>query len=387
VFLGVGMAACGPNASKSQGTSSNQAAGDVAAPVDNTPAAPLRDGERFERLAMPRAYTPVAPPGGPHQYQCFLEQPHLEQDAYVTGSQFLPQNAKVVHHAILFRIPAGSVADAQKLDAKDPGDGWTCFGGTGIRGGGTPGQQTRSGEAWIAAWAPGAKETLLADHLGYQMPAGSQIIMQIHYNLLATDGKPQPDRSGVRLRLADGSKKLTALQTALVPAPVELPCPRGVTGKLCDRQKSVNDVFSRFGPRAGATVAGLNFICNGGRDPKPGPKQHCDIPIREAGTVYAVAGHMHLLGRTIKVELNPGTSRARVLLDNRNYNFDDQSARSLAKPVTIKPGDTFRVTCTHDASLRQKLPELSQLPPRYVVWGDGSSDEMCLGVVVWAPSA
>jgi hypothetical protein len=27
------------------------------------------------------------------------------------------------------------------------------------------------------------------------------------------------------------------------------------------------------------------------------------------------------------------------------------------------------------------LPQLSGLPPRYVVWGDGSSDEMCLGLL------
>ena len=29
----------------------------------------------------------------------------------------------------------------------------------------------------------------------------------------------------------------------------------------------------------------------------------------------------------------------------------------------------------------QLLPQLSKLPPRYVVWGDGTSDEMCLGLL------
>lgn len=51
----------------------------------------------------------------------------------------------------------------------------------------------------------------------------------------------------------------------------------------------------------------------------------------------------------------------------------------LSTPVDFKRGDTLRVTCTHDATLRQKLPQLSKFPPRYVVWGDGSSDEMCAG--------
>jgi len=53
----------------------------------------------------------------------------------------------------------------------------------------------------------------------------------------------------------------------------------------------------------------------------------------------------------------------------------------LPTPVDVNPGDTVRVTCTHDATLRQKLPELNKLPPRYVVWGDGTSDEMCLGLL------
>jgi hypothetical protein len=50
----------------------------------------------------------------------------------------------------------------------------------------------------------------------------------------------------------------------------------------------------------------------------------------------------------------------------------------------VRPGDTYRVTCTHDATLRRKLPELRPLKPRYVVWGEGTSDEMCLGVVIWS---
>jgi protein involved in polysaccharide export with SLBB domain len=53
----------------------------------------------------------------------------------------------------------------------------------------------------------------------------------------------------------------------------------------------------------------------------------------------------------------------------------------MPSPVDVNPGDTVRVTCTHDATLRQKLPQLSKLPPRYVVWGDGTSDEMCLGLL------
>jgi hypothetical protein len=133
------------------------------------------------------------------------------------------------------------------------------------------------------------------------------------------------------------------------------------------------------------TVNQLNQWCNGGAAPKSGTTQSCDQPIEQGGTVHMAAGHMHLLGRAIKVELNPGTSKAQTLLDVPEYNFDNQALLPLAKPVKIAKGDTVRVTCTHDATLRKQLPQLQKLPPRYVVWGEGTSDEMCLGILVVAP--
>ena len=49
----------------------------------------------------------------------------------------------------------------------------------------------------------------------------------------------------------------------------------------------------------------------------------------------------------------------------------------------MRPGDTLRVTCTHDAALRSLIPELAGEQPRYVTWGEGTSDEMCLGIVLY----
>jgi hypothetical protein len=81
------------------------------------------------------------------------------------------------------------------------------------------------------------------------------------------------------------------------------------------------------------------------------------------------------------VELNPGTPGARMLLNQPAFNFDDQSGLVFPQPVRLNKGDTLRVTCTHDASVRSRVPQLKQLPPRYVVWGDGTSDEMCLATL------
>ena len=121
--------------------------------------------------------------------------------------------------------------------------------------------------------------------------------------------------------------------------------------------------------------------------PVAGNTQHCDHHIPQPALLHAIMPHMHLLGRSITVELNPGTAGARTLLDQPMFNFDDQSNQVLAQPVQLKAGDTIRVTCTHDAAVRSQLPELKPLKPRYVVWGDGTSDEMCLAILTSTPRA
>ena len=71
---------------------------------------------------------------------------------------------------------------------------------------------------------------------------------------------------------------------------------------------------------------------------------------------------------------NEGHSRAPTLLDITLWDFDDQSARPLDTPVELEPGDTITVTCHHDATLRDQLPSLQDVPDRYVVWGEGTTD-------------
>src|SRR5262245_19456378 len=161
-------------------------------PVPPSPA-PLRAGERFVTLAMPQAYAPAAPSGGNDEYRCFLVDPGLTATAYLTGSQFLQDNVDLVHHAIFFRIPPADVDKARAVDARTRGEGWRCFGDAGIGG----------DDVWVAQWAPGTNEVLLRSGLGYELPPGSQLVMQVHYNLLASGGKAGgSDRSSIRLRLA-----------------------------------------------------------------------------------------------------------------------------------------------------------------------------------------
>ena len=109
--------------------------------------------------------------------------------------------------------------------------------------------------------------------------------------------------------------------------------------------------------------------------------QHCERSVQKPTTIRAVAGQMHLLGRKIRIEVNPGTPQAQTVLDIPVWDFDDQGSLPV-DPVALEPGDTVRVTCRHDQSLRDLLPAFEGQPERYVVWGEGTTDEMCLGMLM-----
>ena len=216
---------------------------------------PLRAGERLVRLAMPTAYTPSAPYGtGTDDYRCFVLDPQLRKDAFITGMNILPGQPKVVHHVILFRVPPGQVAAVEAKDRAEKGEGWTCFGGTGVEA-----NEALDNAPWLGAWAPGGKEQVSAKDVGVPLAKGSRVIMQVHYNLLAG---PRPDVSSAQLRLAPATKKLAPLETVLLPAPVELPCrPSHDQGPLCDRSASVADAQARFGSDVGLAANYLHFLC------------------------------------------------------------------------------------------------------------------------------
>jgi hypothetical protein len=375
------LAACGGASETTdrptgQGSEHTEPAGPVTGPVTgpsaSTPAAPtpLRAGERRVTVTMPAAYTPSAPTGvGTDDYRCFLLDPEVAKDSFITGFDVRPGNPDVVHHVILFRVPPDLVDEAERKDAETPDQGWTCFGTSGLSSGGS-----LDDAPWLGAWAPGGTERLYGKGLGEELPAGSRVIMQVHYNLL--EGST-PDTSAAELRLTT-NPATKALETRLVPAPVELPCRAGKGGGLCDRAEALADVKARFGDEPGSIADGLHLLCGGA---PPGPVQSCTREITEPETIRGVAGHMHLLGRKLRIEVNPGTARARTILDIPLWDFDNQGSRPTG-PIRLARGDTVKVTCTHTQDLRDHLPAFEGQPDRYVLWGEGTTDEMCLGILL-----
>jgi len=324
-------------------------------------------------LKQAQAYTPKAPAGATDDYHCTVMNPHVNQSSYIISSQFFPGSVED-HHAILFLVPPDLAATAEADNVN--GQGWTCFGETPIP---NTGLDQISNTPWLSAWAPGHGADSLPKGTGVLLPAGSLVVMQVHYNLLVGD---KPVKNSLVLHTVPASTPLLPLKLDLMPAAPDIPCPAGVTGPLCSRPASLANLGQRFGQSAIDFVNTLETVCGRNpEDPPAGDSTSCNWPIHRSGYIVRVGAHMHLLGATFTMVLNPGTPEAKTILDVPDYNFHYQRAYNLTTPVAVSPGDTVQVTCTYDPTLAQELPALRKVPPHFVTWGDGSSDEMCLGLM------
>ncbi len=255
---------------------------------------------------MPEPYTPSAPTGvGTDDYRCFLLDPELDQDAYLTGTNVLPGNPDVVHHVILFRVPPDQVAQAEAA--------WTP-GAPGRAGPAsaapvsTTFQATSTTRRGSAPGRPAARSRCSAPGTASRSSQGSRIVMQVHYNLLAGD---DPDVSATQLRLAPADADLTEPRHHAAARP-RSSCPAGpstTTAPLCDRDAAVADVKERFGDGPGSTADVLYFLCGGRPRARRGAVVHPHAPRADDDHGRRPAT-CTCSGRSIRIEVNPGTDRA-----------------------------------------------------------------------------
>ena len=339
--------------------------------------APKAKAKKYS-VTMKKAYLPAAPNKGTDDYRCFLLDPKISADSIIRSIEFVPQRKNYVHHAIIFRVTEADIAEA--LTADKSGIGWPCFGGTGL--GGMLSSFISS--PWLSSWAPGRGKDISPAGYGTPIKKGERIVLQVHYNLLAASGGMiETDQSKILIdAIPAKGATVKELGIELFAAPVELACPPGVTGPLCDRDQSLIDLATRTTTKSALDSVAINALCRQNPyKPTPSLTSRCDKVMRSSFNIIAAGPHMHLLGRSLKLTLNPGTATEKSILNVANYDFDDQSATVLKSPIAVNPGDTIRIECTFDPTLRQKIPQLKDLEPRYVTWGEGSSDEMCLGIV------
>lgn len=296
-------------------------------------------------------------------YRCFAFPLEIDSTRYVTGYEFLPDVTEMAHHGIVYLVGESAQSAIERRDFSDGRPGWSCYGGVGLS----------TSSEMIGAWAPGTLPVLYPEGTGYKIEPGDSLVVQMHYNLAITR---QPDQTKVNLQLTEEADELMTLE---LTAPVEIPCPEGVEGPQCDRNNALDRVARLYGQEAhyfpdallqqcGQTVD--DYADNIGED----ATTFCDFPVPAPLTVFGTFGHMHELGRSFQLEVNPDSDDSIMMLDIPNWDFHWQDSYQFVEPLQLQRGDVLRMTCNWDNTLSAN--------PRYVVWGEGTEDEMCFATVM-----
>ena len=96
----------------------------------------------------------------------------------------------------------------------------------------------------------------------------------------------------------------------------------------------------------------------------------------------SVMPHMHWLGKdfTFAAVLPDGKTRI-PLIKIDHWNFNWQGTYAFKEPIRVPKGSWFEVEAHFDNS--ESNPANQNKPPKVVRWGEGTNDEMCIGIFEW----
>jgi hypothetical protein len=261
-------------------------------------------------------------------YRCFVIPTGIVGEASIGAVSVLPGERSVVHHAAVYIVSPTVLDQVKALDAADPGPGYTCFGGVGVD------QAYPTG-----LWVPGNDAPLVPPNggVGYYLPVGWALVMQVHYNYTA--GK-KPDRSSVVAWRAN----------AII---TEIPH----VGILGDETFQIPPGAMDF--QTSTTID----ITEGGSE--------VALQSTPAGKIYAVWGHEHLLGRSLTMDLVHADGSKQCLLHIPKWQFNWQSIYKVKDFVPAVAGDKVTVTCAWDNPGTDMVD-----------YGENTKNEMCFADVV-----
>jgi hypothetical protein len=305
--------------------------------------------------------------GNRDQFFCYILDPAVTQLTWLTGLQVNPDQAEVVHHAVITEIGPGPDQDA--LVAAHPiGTPFDCSTMA------TPGQFV------VHIWTPGNNPLQTAGDIAVPLVAGSKLVMQIHYHPAGVSH--DPDKTSIDLRFSNTWPTRMYFVTALGNAP-------GAPALLPDPDDTGSPEF----------LVPAN---------KPDHRERMTFTIPDLGgqtdvRLFSVNPHMHLVGTHINATITRpaarGTDPASECLANGGWNFDWQRSYLYDAPLDKLPsvavGDRIDLECawnnTIDNPFVQRMLSDAGLgaQPVDIKLGEQTTNEMCLeifGLSIPAPA-
>ena len=278
-------------------------------------------------LEMPQPYT--VPASGTLEYAYVVIPTGFTSDTWVTAGEIRPSAPSVVHHinAIIrppgepwlrdvkpgvFYIPDPNAHEGQP-DSHDP-----------------QAALIDANDEFLVGYAPGMQSQRFdLDHSAKLIPAGSDIVLQIHYT---ANGKTVvEDRPRIGLTVAKGPPLKSFYSATAVSWHWEIP------------------------------------------PGDPNYEGHARLTFGEPVTLVSIQPHMHLRGKDMTVQLVYPDGKAQTVLSVPHFSFSWQVIYYLAQPLSLPAGTRVEVTAHWDNSANNPWnPD----PSRTVRWGNQSWDEM-----------
>lgn len=256
----------------------------------------------------------------PVQASGFMDYEHreimleLDEEKWVQAVEVRPTAADVVHHVLVYHLPKDETEP--RIDERTP---------------------------FLAAYAPGISTQIFPSGFGKRLPAGSKLLVQMHYT---PNGQATEDQTEIAFRFA--------------------------------KEKPENEVIV-----IGLADTNLNI--------PPGESNHPEghyLDINDQSIVLlSLFPHMHLRGKAFRYELTEPDGNKTTLLDIPAYDFNWQLGYRFQSPLPIEKGSRIEVTGWFDNSSGN--PAITDREnSQWVYWGDQTYNEMLLGYLeYYVPNA
>jgi hypothetical protein len=262
----------------------------------------------------------LVPESGVLEYQYVILPTGFTKDTWVQYVEAAPTDRSVVHHIVAYVRRPGSnyfknqpkgvffEAPPSKIGAKaDPDD--------------VPSD-------WLVGYAPGQPPDIFEHGQAKLVPAGSDLVLEVHY---MPEGKATTDQSTVGLVFAKEPPKERVMTLT-----------------------ADNETF---------------------QIPPGDPNYRVDtsFTVRHDVTLLGMHPHMHTRGKDMQYRLVFPNGETRTILNVPHYNWHWQLWYNLANPIELPKGTKIECTAHFDNSADN--PENPD-PTKTVIWGQQSFDEM-----------
>ena len=249
-------------------------------------------------------------------FRIFAIRVPIVKRTYVTGIEFHPGNARVVHHA---NIRIDRTESTRKLDEADPLPGYD----------GLMPRTAEYPEGHFLGWTPGQVAPLVQPELAWPLDPGSDLVVQLHM---------QP------------------------------------SGAVEEVLPEVGFYFTDRAPQRTPTILRIG---SQGIEIPPGESNHVirdsyELPVDVQ--LLAVQPHAHYRAKEIRGVARLPDGNSRVVMHIKDWDFRWQHVYRHETPIALPKGTRLQMEYTYDNSDRN--PRNPELPPARVFWGQRSKDEM-----------